>query len=769
MTMVALISARNMQLQNSGHINNQGTLAAQNIINLGAQNIDNSGLISGDKVALNATENINFNGGSAVAKDILLVNADKVNLNTTTVNYGDSHNGGTVVDRMAGLYVTGEENGILSVSGTHGISTHGATITNDANNGLTQLSAKEGSIDLGTVTTATNMAYGNSSDKNHWINRYQDEIGTSIITTGDIKMAAQDQINLRQSDLYSFNGSINIYGENGVNISEGRQNTELDHSVYRKTNKVVSKKSILDQHQANYDEAVGSTIYGQQVNIGSGKDINVRGSNIISTDQTILSAGSNVNIDAAHNLYQDHHYHEEKKSGLTGGLSKGVASVGYSKSKMQFDQKDTNTTLTLSQIASLNGNTIIQADGDINATAAILSAGNNLTLNAQNVNLYADHLINDQHTDLKIKKSGFSIGFTYSPLLAAVSALKDGMRSGDFSNSIVGRSMQLGEAASSAYQAASTPIVVTMGHQRTHQTHDSHDSTAVTSELTAGGNLNIIATEGNINSEGAKLSAEGDAILYAKDNINLSFARDQHHESASSKSSGFNLDTRKWSSPLGVYRNKSDGKGTLDTVTGTQLSVGGTSILKTDHGDINIFGSSVVATLDNIINAAGSVNIKSSQNSSFQSEKHSSKGWGSAQISDTEKFTGYMSSKDEFTGNNVEQIRSQVGSLTGNVNIHAGEHYNQQVADIVAGKDINIRAKDISILDDANYGSTHQSSKDLKIGNFTKVSSPLIDLARAVDTFNHSKADDRTRALQGIDALGQGYMVYSAAQNFQDA
>lgn len=137
-------------------------------------------------------------------------------------------------------------------------------------------------------------------------------------------------------------------------------------------------------------------------------------------------------------------------------------------------------------------------------------------------------------------------------------------------------------------------------------------------------------------------------------------------------------------------------------------------------------------------------------------EQTSSKGWGSAQLSDTEKFTGYMSSKDQYNSNNVEQIRSQVGSLNGNVNI-------------IAANNLNIIAKDITVLDDANHGSAHQSSKDLKIGNFTKISSPLIDLANAVDTLNQSKADDCTKALQTMAALGQGYTAYSAGKNIQDA
>ncbi|WP_180297120.1 hemagglutinin repeat-containing protein, partial [Snodgrassella communis] len=584
-----------------------------------------------------------------------------------------------------------------------------------------------------------------------------------------ISISAGKQINIRQSDIDSLNGSINLYGKESVNIIEGRKTADLDESFYHKSSNIISSQSNLDKYQANHNEAVASNITGAKINISSDKDINIRGSNIIAQDQTILSAGRDINIQAAHNNYQDHQYHEEKKSGFTAGVSKGVASVGYSKSKSQLDQQDSNHTLTLSQIGSLKGNTIIQADGDLNASAAILGAGKDLTLQGKNINLLADHITSDQHIDLKTKQSGFSVGITYSPLIAAASTFKDGMRSGDFSNSIVGKNMQAGEAASSAVQAANTPVVITMNHQRSHQTQDTHNSQAVTTQASAGGNLNIIATDGSINSEGARLTAEGNALLHAKDSINLGFARDSHNQSATSKSSGFNLDTRKWSSPIGAAHQKGQGQGNLDSALGTQLSVGGNSVIQTSSGDINIIGSSVVAGGNNTINAARNINIRSSQNSISQSENHSSKGWGSAQLSDTEKFTGYMSSKDQYNSNNVEQIRSQIGSLNGNINIIAGEHYTQQVADIIAANNLNIIAKDITILDDANHGSAHQSSKDLKIGNFTKVSSPLIDLANAVDTLNQSKADDRTKALQTMAALGQGYTAYSAGKNIQDA
>ncbi|NUE66648.1 filamentous hemagglutinin N-terminal domain-containing protein, partial [Snodgrassella sp. ESL0253] len=476
----SLISARNINLQNSGNIDNQGTLAAQNIVNLGAQNISNSGLINGQKIGLSAKENIDFNGGVAIAQDLLSLKADQINLTTTTASYGDNRNGGTVIDRVAGLYVTGNKDSILTVDGKKGIDINGSQLVNTATNGQTQLRSSEGSVNLNTVQIADHETDGKLSDRNHMSLHHSAEVGSQILTQGDISIGAGKQINIRQGDINSFNGSVNLYGKEGVNITEGRQTTELDEAIYNKSKGFTSSKTNIDKYQQHHDEAVGSSITGKQINIGSDQDINVRGSNIIAQDQTILSAGGDINIQAAHNNYQDHEYHEEKKSGFTAGLSKGVASVGYSKSKTQLDQQEQNHTLTLSQIGSLKGNTIIQADGDLNASAAILGAGKDLTLQGKNVNLLADHVTSDQHTDLKTKQSGFSVGFTYSPFVAGASTFKDGMRSGDFSNSIVGKSMQAGEAASSAYQAASTPIVATLNHQRSHQTQDTHTSQSVT-------------------------------------------------------------------------------------------------------------------------------------------------------------------------------------------------------------------------------------------------------------------------------------------------
>ncbi|AZR60620.1 deaminase domain-containing protein [Eikenella corrodens] len=60
----------------------------------------------------------------------------------------------------------------------------------------------------------------------------------------------------------------------------------------------------------------------------------------------------------------------------------------------------------------------------------------------------------------------------------------------------------------------------------------------------------------------------------------------------------------------------------------------------------------------------------------------------------------------------VEQVRSQLGSLNGSVRMHASENYVQQVADVVAAQDIGIDAKRIDILTDHNRGSRYSAGRN---------------------------------------------------------
>ena len=330
--------------------------------------------------------------------------------------------------------------------------------------------------------------------------------------------------------------------------------------------------------------------------------------------------------------------------------------------------------------------------------------------------------------------------------------------------------MSQADAIGKAGMAAFTPVVITAKNQKFNR--DSYNSTiqSVATEANAQGNLNIIADGGSLYSQGAQLSAGKDAQLAATQHIILDVAQDTQTQDAHSQQKGWNIDTRDHIAPGGVYNNRELGDANTQKQRATQLSVGGTTNLYTEKGDINLIGTTIASQKDLAIAAAHDLNITSTQNSQNQSEIKTNRGIGSAQISDTEKFFGYMKGDHNNNSTGVEQQRAQVGSLEGNVNLTAGNNYNQKVADVVAKQDLNITAKQIHVLDDKNLGQQHQDDHDLKVGVFAKVTSPILDLIDSVDKAHKSQADDRTKALQVMATGAQAYQLYDTANRVaQDA
>ncbi|MBG8764408.1 hypothetical protein FCG12_11505, partial [Neisseria meningitidis] len=509
-------------------------------------------------------------------------------------------------------------------------------------------------------------------------------------------------------------------------------------------------------------EAVGSNIGGGKMIVAAGQDINVRGSNLISDKGIVLKAGRDIQLEAASNRHFDAETHEYKKSGLSGGFRDGVLSVGYTKASTKSNQDQTVTTLTNSQVGSKQGNTVVVAERTLNTKAAILASGSDMHLQGRDVALNAGYTETNNNNDIEQKQSGLSMGITLNPIDAAKANYKRNMQGSGYSNSIVGKTLQRADAGAKASTAAFTPIVINGGRQKTTENRHQEDTQAVVTAVSAQGNLNIVADGGSIRSEGTKLTAEGDILLSATESITLDVARNTADQHGSRKRSGFSIDNRELI-PAGTFNDRGNAQGNLDKAIGTQLSAGGMAVLQAQKADINIFGSSVAAQDDTTLSAGRNINIRSSQNNQTKSERQITSGIGTAVISDTEHFAGWMKNRKDSNSNQVEQIKSQVGSLGGNVNMQAGGNYTQQIANVVAAKDINITAKSVEILADHNRNNSHQSERDVKIGTFAKVSSPLIDLVNAAEGAVKSKADDRTQALQTLAAGAQAYSTYNTA------
>ncbi|WP_262239238.1 hemagglutinin repeat-containing protein [Stenotrophomonas maltophilia] len=195
-------------------------------------------------------------------------------------------------------------------------------------------------------------------------------------------------------------------------------------------------------------------------------------------------------------------------------------------------------------------------------------------------------------------------------------------------------------------------------------------------------------------------------------------------------------------------------------MTGTQLSVGGGVRMATTEGNISLTAANIAAEKDVSIRAAGDLLVRSGQDTVSNANTSDSKAIGTVQISDTEKFSGWHREQHQDDSAQVSQVASSIGSLGGSVNLAAGGKYTQTASNVVAAKDVNITAAEIELLTADESGHYSQSDKDLKIGVFARVKSPLIDLINNVDAARQS--DDRLQKMQGMAAGANAYQAASA-------
>ncbi|WP_111190799.1 hemagglutinin repeat-containing protein [Stenotrophomonas maltophilia] len=593
------------------------------------------------------------------------------------------------------------------------------------------------------------------------VSQRDETVRGSTLQAGDnLLLNAGRDVNLTAALVDSNDGAVSVAAGRDVNLLSSNETHDYSLDSYDKKKKTLSSTTTTRSVDASDSYAIGTAIQGERINITAGRDLTAVGAVVDATGNVILGAGNNVLITAA----EDHHSSEsnesKKKSGVTGGFGNGVASVGYSSAKNSSTRAEQSTTQVGSAIASRDGNVLINAGNTLTIEASDVAAGENLTLVGKDIALLARQDTSDSQSSQASKSSGFSVGVTYDPTKAYRSArdsTTDGMAD---SGSAMGRITRTAEGAASGLRAATTSTVVTAGSQRTNSEQSHSTSDARVSQLAAGGDLTLIANGGSILSLGTQMSAEGNAVLLATQDIVFDVAHNTERSDSSSRGKGWGFANNTSGLPFGTNNAQSQGSGSSDTITGTQLSVGGGVRMATTEGNISLTAANIAAEKDVSIRAAGDLLVRSGQDTVSNANTSDSKAIGSVQISDTEKFSGWHREQHQDDSAQVSQVASSIGSLGGSVSLTAGGKYTQTASNVVAAKDVNITAAEIELLTADESGHYSQSDKDLKIGVFARVKSPLIDLINNVDAARQS--DDRLQKMQGMAAGANAYQAASA-------
>ncbi|MFM5342616.1 hemagglutinin repeat-containing protein [Aeromonas veronii] len=706
-----LLAANQVDLNIKGDLVNSGTIAGRTAVQLTSENVRNLGNIQGDKVALTARHDIDNIGGVIGAESALSVKAGR-DLNLTSTTRSDAKTAGlsdfsrTNMDRVAGLYVTGDKGTLLASAGRD-LTLLAAEVSNSGKQGQTALVAGR-DLTLGTVTIAEQENNIRNSE-NYLRSGYRTEVGSKVQGAGDVELQAGRNITARAAAVSSEQGALAASAQGDLTLQAGESSRNLSEAHKTTSRGLFSSRTKTTRHNLTEQQALATTFEGQQVAL-QGHNVTVAGSNVLSDVQTDILAKNNLDIGTVSETRSESHFNQTSKSGLMGS---GGIGFTIGKQSQSTDQQDVTQSKAGSTIGSTRGNVTLEAGNQLTVAGSDLIAGLDMSLTGKDVTIRADEQQATRNEETRSQSSGLTIALTGGAVTAAQSAY-DAAKSAKESDNSRLKALQGTKAAMSGYQAyqeyqgtgpANTPdpkfvgIAISVGNKRSQSNNQSSERNALPSELNAGGDVTVRALGDSHNSSG-DLVMTGSGIKGK--NVTLAAARDlvlqsainDSQSSGSNSSSGWNAGISFGFSDGGagisVFANMNAAKGkelgNSGRYTETTLTAGDTLTL-TSGRDATLLGAQVSG--DKVKADIGrNLTLTSQQDSDHYQSKQSSIAAGGSFTFGTMTGSGYINASRQKINSDYQSVVEQTGLFAGKqgFDIRVGEHTQLNGA-VLAGSD----------------------------------------------------------------------------------
>nr|WP_080417926.1 hemagglutinin repeat-containing protein [Burkholderia ubonensis] len=511
--------------------------------------------------------------------------------------------------------------------------------------------AAKGNVTLGAASSTSTVNSNSSGSDSH--GSYAETLhtsdqsltGTTLTSGQNLAIASGKDITVKGSSISLDKGTASLLAVGDVNVESATETHVLNSHETHSHSGVLSGSKVASgvNQTATYNQA--STISADGVTIASGRDINVIGSAIAATDDATLKAARDVNIKTSQDTVQSSTYYEKKETGL---LSNGGLSVTIGSRSMTDRQQSSTVTNNASSIGSLNGNLSIEAGNNVNGTAAILHAGNDVDVTGKSVKLDSAYDTMSQAQQQQYRQAGVTVGLS-SPVLAAVQTGKQmveaaGKTKGDARLTALAAATT-GLAAKNAYDATgggnpattakSVGINISLGASKSDSQSQAQASTAVGSTVSAGRNVSITATgagtDSNIDVIGSTISAGGNTKLAADGKVNLQAAEStsSQHSTNSGGSAGIGVSIGFGQQSgiaftAGVAGNRGNANGDSAAWTNTHVTAGNTLTIQSG-GDTNLKGA-IASGKQVVANVGGNLNVESLQDTDHYDSKQQSAG-----------------------------------------------------------------------------------------------------------------------------------------------
>ncbi|KQW54160.1 hypothetical protein ASC92_22800 [Variovorax sp. Root411] len=647
----ALLAGKEVNIKLDGDLVNSGTVAGRKTVSITAENIQNlNGRISGDSVDLKARRDLNNIGGIIEADSKLRIEAGRdINVRTTmssgmTLDFTPGAlgmRGGTIVDRVAGLYVSNPK-GELVASAGRDVNLIGALISNSGKEGTTDISAGR-DVNLGTVATARQDASIRSAG-NYRAEASTQEVGTRIETSGDISLSAKRDVNARAATINSSDGELSVAAKRDINIDAGQSTSALNEGL--RTSGSDGKRT--EQGSFNSTGVTGSSLGGKTVVLDAGNDIRIRGSNVVSDKGTELWAGNNVTIEAATQTRDSQYVREESRTGMFDGGSGWT----WGRQDTRSTKKTDETIAVGSTVGSISGNVVIGAGNQYRQVGSdVIAARGDVSISARDVQIVEARETARSESTQSYSQSGITLGFK-APLIDMLRNLEDtsqamkdtkddrmkalGAASMALSGYSAYRDISQAAATGAGSGAVSAGATLTLGGSSSETTSTQSSNTSTGSRVLAGGDMFITATGGGQNSNilvrGSEISAGKNVSLAADNNVTLEAVANTREQSSTSRSSSASIGvgfTFGQSNGMTIEvaagsqsgrDNGTDGAWTNTTVTaGRQVNI-------TSGGDTTVRGATVSGSRVNA-DVGGNLHIETLQDTSTYHSQNSGGGF----------------------------------------------------------------------------------------------------------------------------------------------
>ena len=694
----ALIVGGDVAIYSKENIENIGTIRADGTVELKGENINNlGGRIDGENVNLDADKNITNKGGNIRARVDTILNGENV-INEANVKESQYKGLDQKTVGNAGSIRTGQN---LSINVEKDIVNKGSVLVADNN---LDLNAGR-NVDIVTVANEKHVGVvcPGSSAEIHSVENQQ-----SVMTGGNVNINAGSDVNI-QGGLIAADKDTAVKAGGNVNINAVKDS-------YSEETRVGSRGGSYYNHSKQVDEAVkGTTIAAKNdISIASGKDINIKGSNVASeAGKADLAAENNINIANETEYHERLHEEHNKVSGL---LSSKTTDI--------YDYSKQNTVVSSNVSA---GELAISSKKDTNITGSNVVADNDVSVKAGgNLNIGSAEQTGESEYRKSVKKSGVfaggGLGFTIGKekqkdqyanqnveqVGSTVGSVKGNVNlDADKSANVKGSTVVAGKDINITGENVSIE-----NSNSVYNAQEKHEFKRTGLSVSVGGRYVDVA---NNAANSVKHAADvEDKRLGALVVVKGYKDADKAIRNIKDNGGGKVNENLSINVSIGTTNSKSESKSTTVVANGSNIKAEGNVQITSEEKDINITGSNVEGK-DVTLNAKENLNITASEttNKLEQDSKSSSASVGaSLELGKGPSYSisGSMS-KGEVSANGTTYNESNVTAnkdlnfASGNdTNIKGGKLSGEKVTGSVGG-DLNIESKQ----DSNNYKESNKS------------------------------------------------------------